>query len=506
MSTTSWYRRSIWNYKGSREYTKSGYEYSRTKFVEEDLDIDCSDRHYVITGCNSGIGYEIALAVAKRGGILHMVCRNEDSAKAARSDIITTTGNDKIYLHLVDLARPKAVTEWAAKFAVQQEHIHVLVNNAGCLLHERRFDEDGCEIDVNFAVNTLAPYILTITLLPVLQRNEDARVINISSAGMLCVRLEPDDLMHSGIDPYDGLLVYSQNKRQQVVMSLWFAQRYDKVHFSCMHPGWVDTPGVRNSLPQFYEEMKANLRSPAEGADTAVWLAVSKAALKHPSGLFFQDRMPVATHLPLAWTKSSIEEENLLMINIEALRVKVLGTLMMTANAGNPDLAETRETSLTEPMETLEKAADEKLAFKNPFPDEPLADTSSARKEVLFAPVISETSVLEAASPPPKAASPPPKAASPPPKAASPPPKEASLPEEPRGPAESKDEQVEESLAKSELQVKEVFVPAEPEIECVLDAVPLESSSNTECTATVKTQVQGIDLQPSEVDLEKSST
>lgn len=70
----------------------------------------------------------------------------------------------------MDLARPKAVTEWAAKFAVQQEHIHVLVNNAGCLLHERRFDEDGCEIDVNFAVNTLAPYILTITLLPVLQR------------------------------------------------------------------------------------------------------------------------------------------------------------------------------------------------------------------------------------------------------------------------------------------------------------------------------------------------
>nr|XP_045620383.1 uncharacterized protein LOC123771718 isoform X1 [Procambarus clarkii] len=285
----------------------------------------------------------------------------------------------------------------------------------------------------------------------------------------------------------------------KVVMSLWFAQRYDKVHFSCMHPGWVDTPGVRNSLPQFYEEMKANLRSPAEGADTAVWLAVSKAALKHPSGLFFQDRMPVATHLPLAWTKSSIEEENLLMINIEALRVKVLGTLMMTANAGNPDLAETRETSLTEPMETLEKAADEKLAFTNPFPDEPLADTSSARKEVLFAPVISETSVLEAASPPPKEASPPPKAASPPPK-------EASLPEEPRGPAESKEEEVEESLAKSELQVKEVFVPAEPEIECVLDAVPLESSSNTECTATVKTQVEGIDLQPSEVDLEKSST
>ncbi|XP_042232502.1 dehydrogenase/reductase SDR family member 12-like [Homarus americanus] len=336
MTTSSWYRRSLWNYKGTREYTKSGYEYASTKFVEKDLDVDCAGRHYVITGCNSGIGFEIAQQVAKKGGIIHMVCRNEASGKAARSEIITTTGNDKIYLHVVDLARPCSVAKWAAKFAARQEHIHCLINNAGCLLRDRQSDEDGYQVEVNFAVNTLAPYILIVSLLPVLQRNEDARVINVSSAGMLCVRLDPNDLMHETMEPFDGRLVYSQNKRQMVVMTLWFAQRYENVHFSSMHPGWADTPALQNSLPQFYETMKDTLRTPAQGADTAVWLAISKSCLAHPSGLFFQDREPVPTHLPLAWTKSTIEEENLLLENIEAWRLKVSDPIIAPATIPTP--------------------------------------------------------------------------------------------------------------------------------------------------------------------------
>lgn len=399
MTTTSWYRRILWNYKGNREYAKSGFDLARARFVEEDLEVDCSNRHYIITGCNTGIGFEIAVAVAKRGGILHMVCRNEASAKTARSEIITTTGNDKIYLHCVDLSRPREVTMWAAKFAAQQEQIHVLVNNASCLLNERRLDEDGCEIDVSFAVNTLSPYILTVNLLPVLQRSEDARVINVSSAGMLCVRLDPHDLMHTQFNPYDGLLFYFQSKRRQVAMTLWFAQRYDKVHFSSMHPGWVDTPTMKNSLPQIYETMKENLRSPSEGADTAVWLAISKAALNHPSGLFFQDRVPVPTHLPLAWTKSSIEEENLLMENIEALRLKVLGVnsalVALPKQVAQAAPADTKKTSLIEPKTSVEEDLAGELT-KTAITEKPVAEPEDVvRKTVLAAPAPS----LEISSP-----------------------------------------------------------------------------------------------------------
>ncbi|KAK7087027.1 Dehydrogenase/reductase SDR member 12, partial [Halocaridina rubra] len=236
--------------------------------------------------CNSGIGLEIAREVAKRGGVLHMVCRNFESAKKARAELITDTGNDKIHLYTLDLAKPREVADWAKEFAATHEKIHVLINNAGCMVHERKLNEDG--IETNFAVNTLAMHLITTALLPVLQKNEDARVVTVSSAGMLTVRLDPNDLMHENMDPFNGTLVYSQNKRQQVVMTLWYAQRYDKVHFSVMHPGWADTPAVRSSLPLFYEQMKDNLRTAAEGADTAVWLAISKAAIKFPSGFFFQ--------------------------------------------------------------------------------------------------------------------------------------------------------------------------------------------------------------------------
>ncbi|KAK3876475.1 hypothetical protein Pcinc_018740 [Petrolisthes cinctipes] len=90
-----------------------------------------------------------------------------------------------------------------------------------------------------------------------------------------------------------------------------------------MHPGWADTPAVRNSLPQFYEMMKENLRTPSQAADTVVWLAISKSSIKHPGGLFFQDRESVSTHLPLAWTKTTMEEEDLLMKNIHEIFNKV---------------------------------------------------------------------------------------------------------------------------------------------------------------------------------------
>lgn len=86
-----------------------------------------------------------------------------------------------------------------------------------------------------------------------------------------------------------------------------------------MHPGWVDTPAVSTSMPQFHQRMGERLRSVEQGADTVVWLALSRAAARTPSGQFFQDRRPVPTHLPLAWTHSSAEEIQSFMTQLETL-------------------------------------------------------------------------------------------------------------------------------------------------------------------------------------------
>uniref|UniRef100_A0A6J0T8C3 Dehydrogenase/reductase SDR family member 12 isoform X3 n=1 Tax=Pogona vitticeps TaxID=103695 RepID=A0A6J0T8C3_9SAUR len=279
----SLYRNSVWFLKGLNQYCRSGYESASKHFVPEDLEVNVTGRSFMVTGANSGIGKAAAKEIARRGGAVHLVCRNKDRAEEAKKEITTETGNQNIFVHILDMSNPKRIWEFAEQF--KNEHrLNVLINNAGCMVNKRELTEDGLEN--NFATNTLGTYILTTLLLPLLGKEDDARV------------------------------------RQQVVLTEQWAKAHPNIHFSSMHPGWADTPAVRTSMPDFYEKMKDRLRTEAQGADTVVWLAVSPAARKQASGLFFQDRQPVPTHLPLAWTKSSPGDEEKLMQALEELSQK----------------------------------------------------------------------------------------------------------------------------------------------------------------------------------------
>jgi NAD(P)-dependent dehydrogenase (short-subunit alcohol dehydrogenase family) len=146
------------------------------------------------------------------------------------------------------------------------------------------------------ATHVAGPFLLTQMLRPALEAAESARVVFVSSGGMLTRRLQIRDANWSE-RPYDGLTAYAETKRAQVVLAELFAQRLRRagVVVHSMHPGWADTPSLRSSLPGFTRVMRATLRSPAEGADTVVWLAASeKAGLS--TGLFFFDREPRRTH------------------------------------------------------------------------------------------------------------------------------------------------------------------------------------------------------------------
>ncbi|XP_042305757.1 dehydrogenase/reductase SDR family member 12 [Sceloporus undulatus] len=213
------------------------------------------------------------------------------------------------------MSDPKGIWKFAEQF--KNEHrLNVLINNAGCMINKRELTEDGLE--KNFATNTLGTYILTTVLLSLLEKEDDPRVITVSSGGMLVQKLNVSDLQTENT-AFDGTMVYAQNKRQQVVMTEQWAKAHPSIHFSSMHPGWADTPAVRSSMPDFYEKMKNKLRTEAQGADTVVWLAVSPAVKRQASGQFFQDRQPVSIHLPLAWTKSSPGDEEKLMQVLEEL-------------------------------------------------------------------------------------------------------------------------------------------------------------------------------------------
>nr|XP_041572203.1 dehydrogenase/reductase SDR family member 12 isoform X2 [Taeniopygia guttata] len=279
----SWYRNTVWFVKGLREYTRGGYESASKRFDPADVEVDVAGRSFLVTGANSGIGKATAKEIARRGGTVHLVCRNKERAEVAKEEIVAETGNQNIFLHIVDISNPKEIWKFAEKF--QNEHkLNVLINNAGCMVNNRELTEDGLE--KNFATNTLGTYIMTTALVPLLEKAADARV------------------------------------RQQVVLTEQWAKTYRNIHFSVMHPGWADTPAVRSSMPDFYERMKNSLRTEAQGADTVLWLAVSAEATKLPSGLFFQDRQPVPTHLPLAYTHSPPEDEEKLVEMLEEFSQK----------------------------------------------------------------------------------------------------------------------------------------------------------------------------------------
>jgi len=222
---------------------------------------------------------------------------------------------------VVDLSKPVDVLKFAAKFNEEQEKLDVLVNNAGCMVSGKNIDSLGFE--TNFACNSLAVHILTEKLIPLLRKSTDPRVVNVSSGGMLTEKLNLSDLQSIGGRNFDATAAYAQQKRQQVIMTEMCAEKYPDIKFSSMHPGWADTPAVSESLPSFHAKMQGRLRSPAQGADTAVWLTLSPAAKLIQSGDFFQDRVAVATHLPLAWSKSSRADHEALMSELNGMLTKV---------------------------------------------------------------------------------------------------------------------------------------------------------------------------------------
>ena len=160
------------------------------------------------------------------------------------------------------------------KFSEENAKLDVLINNAGCMVNTRETNQEG--LDMNFATNTLGTFMLTSGLLPLLLQSDQARVVTVSSGGMLVQKLDVTDLQFEKMTRYDGTLAYAQNKRQQVELTELWAASQPGVHWSVMHPGWADTPALRSAMPDFHAKMKDKLRTVEQGADTVVWLAVSR--------------------------------------------------------------------------------------------------------------------------------------------------------------------------------------------------------------------------------------
>jgi NAD(P)-dependent dehydrogenase (short-subunit alcohol dehydrogenase family) len=200
----------------------------------------------------------------------------------------------------VDLADPGSIRDAAARLG--DAPIDVLVHNAGVLPDERIETREGFELTL--ATHVIGPFLLTRLLRERLEASDDGRVVWVSSGGMYTRRLELDDPSWRQ-RAYDGVRAYAETKRAQVVLARMWADelRGAGVAVYAMHPGWADTPAVRSSLPRFHRLTRSILRTPAEGADTVVWLAASPRGGRHSGGFYF-DRRPRTAHL-LPWTRET---------------------------------------------------------------------------------------------------------------------------------------------------------------------------------------------------------
>lgn len=288
-------------------FDRSGYLRHSRSFAAGDVDADLTGRVCLVTGANSGIGFETSQALAGRGATVWMLCRDRQRGQRAATQVRAATGSKHVHLALLDVSDLGAVRRFAREFSPPR--VDVLVHNAGVLPEQRVASADGHEITL--ATHVLGPWTLTQALAPKLRASRDARVVFVSSGGMYTQRLSLDDCEWRR-RPYDGVAAYAQTKRMQVVLAELLAEelRDSRVTVSSMHPGWADTPAVRTSLPRFWRTMQSRLRTPAEGADTVIWLAASPAA-RGRSGLFWFDRRPRSTHL-LPWTRESGAERRAL--------------------------------------------------------------------------------------------------------------------------------------------------------------------------------------------------
>ena len=288
-------------------FDRTGFRIHRLKFRPADLDVNLAGRRCLVTGANSGIGFETSLALADLGAEVRLLCRSAMRGEQAAQQIREWTGNARVFAEIVDMSSLDSIR--AAVGRLTPGPVDVLVHNAGVLPDERIVTDDGTELTL--ATHVVGPFLLTRLLRPNLEKSLHGRVIWVSSGGMYTRRLNLVDPNWEKRD-YDGVVAYAETKRAQVVLSELWAERLRGcgVVVNSMHPGWADTPSVKSSLPLFHRITRHILRTPAEGADTVVWLAASPRA-REASGRFFFDREARRTHL-LPFTREREEDRRAL--------------------------------------------------------------------------------------------------------------------------------------------------------------------------------------------------
>ncbi len=227
----------------------------------------------LITGATSGIGRISAKELARQGMQLVLPVRDMEKGEALKGEIESENKGARVDVMHCDLASMESIRDFAAAFKKKYKQLHVLLNNAGLWEVKRKLSKDG--IEMNFAVNHLAPFLLTNLLLEVIRASAPARIVNVSSTAHKQTRMRFDDLEGNG--RWSSLQTYAQGKLANIFFTRELARRLEGsgVTVNALHPGVVRTRLFDKMPGPFRKLFGLFMISPEKGAQTSIYLATS---------------------------------------------------------------------------------------------------------------------------------------------------------------------------------------------------------------------------------------
>lgn len=249
-------------------------------------------KRVIITGATRGIGLAAACELARRGAQLTIVARSKSRAAAAAGRITAAGGaGTTLEVLLADLSSQASIRQLAAEILARQPRIDVLVNNAGAVNTRRRLSADG--IEMTWALNHLAPFLLTSLLLDRVKKSAPARIITTSSMAHGGAHIPFEDVNAEKRYGSMGFRRYGETKLANILFTTELARRLEGsgVTANCFHPGFVASGFNRNNGWPMSVGMRLArpfARTPEKGAETLVWLACS-AEVSPETGGYFAD-------------------------------------------------------------------------------------------------------------------------------------------------------------------------------------------------------------------------
>lgn len=227
-------------------------------------------KRILLTGATSGIGLEIAKGIVEAGHQLIFTARDAAKANSLKNDLLAANPQAEVSYLLCDFTSLASIKTCAEQFLAQYSQLDVLINNAGVWEMERKESQDG--IEMNLAVNALAPFLLTNLLLPSLKAAPEGRIINTSSMAHRRNILELNDLEWRN-HPYNGVATYSQSKLINLLHSLQWAKELagTSVTVNAVHPGYVQSNLFNNMGQRDWSQVPPA----SDGARSALYAALS---------------------------------------------------------------------------------------------------------------------------------------------------------------------------------------------------------------------------------------